>query len=83
MWGKVRGDVWGSVRGDMRGEVRGVRTSLKGVGLVNKLAEGCEVLGRIKDVSKLMSGHSGAPLEMVLDGARTEDSNDISVSSAH
>ena len=37
----------------------------------------------MNDVSKLKSGPSGAPLEMVLDGARMEDSNDASVSSAH
>lgn len=37
----------------------------------------------MNDVSKLISGPSGTPLEMVLDGARTEDSNDTSVSSAH
>jgi len=66
-----------------RGDVRGVRTSLRGVGLVSKLAEGCEALGRMNDVSKLISGPSGTPLEIVLDGARTEDSNDMSVSSAH
>ena len=66
-----------------RGDVRGVRTSLRGVGLVNKLAEGCETLGRMNDVSKLISGPSGTPLEMVLDGARMEDSNEKSVSSAH
>lgn len=66
-----------------RGDVRGVRTSLRGVGLVSKLAEGCEAVGRMKDVSKLMSGPSGTPLERVLDGARIEDSNDTSVSSAH
>lgn len=66
-----------------RGDVRGVRTSLRGVGLVNKLAEGCVALGRMNDVSKLMSGPSGTPLEIVLEGARTEDSNDMSVSSAH
>jgi len=66
-----------------RGDVRGVRTSLRGVGLVNKLAEGCETLGRMNDVSKLMSGPSGTPLEIVLDGARKEDSKDKSVSSAH
>ena len=34
----------------MRGEVQGVRTSLRGVGLVNKPIEGCEALGRMKDV---------------------------------
>jgi len=69
--------------GSERGDVRGVRTLLRGVGLVNKLAEGCEALGRMKDVSKLISGPSGTPLEIVLEGARTEDSNDTSVSSAH
>lgn len=37
----------------------------------------------MNDVSKLISGPSGAPLEMVLDCARMEDSNDASVSSAH
>ena len=68
--------------GSERGDVRGVKTSLRGVGLVNKLAEGCETLGRMNGVSKLISGASGAPLEMVLDGARMEDSNDASVSSA-
>jgi len=66
-----------------RGDVRGVRTSVRGVGLVNKLAEGCEAVGRMNDVSKLISGPSGTPLEIVLDGARTEDSKDMSVSSAH
>lgn len=69
--------------GTERGDVRGVKTSLRGVGLVNKLAEGCETLGRMNDVSKLISGPSGTPLEIVLDGARMEDSNDTSVSSAH
>lgn len=69
--------------GSDRGDVRGVKTSLKGVGLVNKLAEGCEAVGRMNDVSKLTSGPSGTPLESVLDGARTEDSNDMSVSSTH
>lgn len=69
--------------GSERGDVRGVRTSLRGVGLVNKLADGCEALGRMNDVSKLISGPSGTPLEIVLDGARTEDSKDMSVSSAH
>ena len=63
-----------------RGDVRGVKTSVRGVGLVNKLAEGCEILGRMNDVSKLISGPSGTPLEIVLDGARIEDSNDMSVS---
>jgi hypothetical protein len=66
-----------------RGDAWGVKMSLRGVGLVNKLAEGCETLGRMDDVSKLMSGPSGTPLEMVLEGARMEDSNDASVSSAH
>ena len=65
------------------GNVWGVKTSLRGVGLVNKLTEGCETLGRMNDVSKLISGPLGAPLEMMLDGARMEDSNDASVSSAH
>ena len=37
----------------------------------------------MNDVSKLMSGPSGTPLEIVLDGARMEDSKDMSVSSAH
>ena len=60
--------------GSERGDVRGVRTSVRGVGLVNKLAEGCETLGRMNDVSKLISGPSGTPFEMVLDGARMEDS---------
>jgi len=69
--------------GAERGDVRGVRTSVRGVGLVNKLAEGCEAVGRINDVSKLISGPSGTPLETVLDGASTDDSNDRSVSSAH
>ena len=69
--------------GTERGDVRGVKTSLRGVGLVSRLAEGCETLGRMKDVSKLISGPSGTPLEIVLDGARMEDSKDISVSSAH
>jgi len=69
--------------GTERGDVRGVRTSLRGVGLVSKLAEGCEAVGRMNDVSKLISGPSGTPLEIVLDGARMEDSNDTSVSSAH
>lgn len=69
--------------GAERGDVRGVRTSLRGVGLVNMLAEGCEAVGRMNDVSKLISGPSGTPLEIVLDGARMEDSNDASVSSAH
>lgn len=64
-------------------DVRGVKTSLRGVGLVNKLAEGCETLGRMNDVSKLISGPSGTPLEIVLEGARMEDSNEASVSSAH
>ena len=66
-----------------RGDVRGVKTSLRGVGLVNRLAEGCETLGRMNDVSKLISGPSGTPLEIVLDGARMEDSKEASVSSAH
>ena len=73
----------GTERGDVRGDVRGVKTSLRGVGLVNRLAEGCETLGLMNDVSKLISGPSGTPLEIVLDGARMEDSNDMSVSSAH
>ena len=60
--------------GSERGDVRGVKTSLRGVGLVNKLAEGCETLGRMNDVSKLISGPSGTPFEIVLDGARMEDS---------
>ena len=60
--------------GSERGDVRGVKTSLRDVGLVNKLAEGYETLGRMKDVSKLISGPSGTPFEMVLDGARMEDS---------
>ena len=78
------GDICVSEGGDMkRGEVRGVKTSVRGVGLVNKLAVGWETLGRMKDVSKLISGPSGAPLEMVLDGAKTEDSNELSVSSPH
>ena len=34
-----------------RGDVRGVRTSLRGVGLVSRLAEGCEAVGRMNDVS--------------------------------
>lgn len=66
-----------------RGDVRGVKTSVRGMGLVKKLGEGCETLGRMNDVSKLMSGPSGTPFEIVLDGARMEDSNDMSVSSAH
>ena len=69
--------------GAERGDVRGVKTSLRGVGLVNKLAEGCETLGRMKDVSKLISGPSGIPLDIVLEGARMDDSKDASVSSAH
>jgi len=77
------GDDGVSEGGTERGDVRGVRTSLRGVGLVNKLAEGCEALGRMNDVSKLISGPSGTPLEIVLDGARMEDSNDMSVSSPH
>ena len=60
--------------GSERGDVRGVKTSLRGVGLVNKLAEGCETLGHMDDVSKLISGPSGIPFKMVLDGARMEDS---------
>ena len=36
----------------------------------------------MNDVSKLISGPSGAPLEMALDGARMEGSNDALVSSA-
>ena len=66
--------------GSERGDVRGVRTSLRGVGLVSKLAEGCDALGRMNDVSKLISGPSGTPLEIAVDGARTEDSYDRSVS---
>ena len=53
--------------------MRGVKTSLRDVGLVNKLAEGYETLGRMKGVSKLISGPSGTPFEMVLDGVRMED----------
>ena len=54
--------------------MRGVKTSLRGVGLVNKLAEGCETLGRMNDVLKLISGPSETPFETVLDSARMEDS---------
>ena len=67
----------------MRGDIRGVKTSLRGVGLVNRLAEGCETLGLINDVSKLISGPLGTPLEIVLDGVRMEDSNNRLVSSVH
>ena len=42
-------------RGDVWGDIRGVKTSLRGVGLVNRLAEGCETLGLINDVSKLIN----------------------------
>jgi hypothetical protein len=66
-----------------RGDVRGVKTSVRGVGLVNKLAEGCETLGRMNDVSKLISGPSGTPFEVVLGGARVGDSCDALDSSAH
>lgn len=38
----------------------------KNVGLVNKFAEGCDTLGHMNDISKLISGLSGAPLEIVL-----------------
>ena len=70
-------------RGDVRGDIRGVKTSLRGVGLVNRLAEGCETLGLINDVSKLISSPSGTPLKIVLDGTRMEDSNNMLVSSVH
>jgi len=63
--------------GSERGDVWGVRTSLRGMGLVNKLVDGCEVLGRMNDisVSKLLSSPSGTPLKIVLDGAGMEGSN--------
>jgi hypothetical protein len=64
------------------GDVRGVKTSVRGVGLVNKLTEGCKTLGRMNDVLKLISGPSGTPFEMVLDGARMENLYDVLVSSA-
>jgi hypothetical protein len=66
--------------GAERGDVRGVKTSLRGVGLVNKLADGSETLGRMNDVSKLLSGPSKTPLDIVLEGARMDVSNDTSVS---
>jgi hypothetical protein len=75
------GDV--SEGGGTERDVRGVKTSLRGVGLVNTLAEGCETLGRMNGVSKRIPGPSEIPLEIVLDGARMEDSNEASVSSAH
>ena len=70
-------------RGNVWGDIQGVKTSLRGVGLVNRLAEGCETLGLINNVSKLISGPSGTPLEIVLDGTRMEDSNNMLVSSVH
>jgi len=60
--------------GSEQGDVWGVRTSLRGVGLVNKLVDGCEVMNNVS-VSKLLSGPSGTPLKIVLDGAGTEGSN--------
>jgi hypothetical protein len=54
-------------------EVRGVGVSEKGVGLV-RVSERCEVLGLMPDVSKLMSGPSGASTEAEVEGLNTEES---------
>jgi len=47
--------------------VHEVRTSPRGVGLVNKLAKGWEALSRMNEVSKLKSDPSGTPLEIALE----------------
>ena len=65
------------------GDVRGVRTSLRGVGPINKLAEGCEAMGRIPDVSELISGPSGTLPQDRTWRSEHGGFNDRSVSPAH